>query len=612
MNRKKIKYSILVSILSTTVLFTDFRVNALENDSLTNGISFGEIKPIDIDKTIENVVSTSKSDLFTYSDLVSFVGDSFEIYSHTNSIKEDSTIEFKREDGSIVSFKSEKDNDGIYYYCIKPDKAGNWSVYSVNGTTLLNDKSLSFSVYDNINDYFKPDDLIYPEVRSSKYLRAPSAITNRRITRYSGNDRIETAVNISNSNFNSAHSAIIVNGWKQSDAIAASALAKNLSAPILYVNQYDIPYSTKNELERLDVKNIYVIGGDASVSDEVKNDLYSTVRPVQNVERISGSDRYETALNIAKKAAIYSKGNRAFIVSGRSESDCLAVSAASAENGCLMFYSNNSGELDYNSRNYISNNFSGVYVMNGDKKVNSSESSYFRNRGLAVTNINGYDSYDLNMKLARNREFYTSFNSLYLASGNNSADGIPGSPLAARKGVPLILVNNTNNTSDIVSYIKEKNVSNIYIFGGTNSVPTSVENEIRNDNSGSQETSTLRKNIVSLALQQEGKRYLWAEAGPDKFDCSGLVKYVFEKSGVKNVPRTSGQQFLASKRISSNAIRPGDLVFFGNPVHHVGICIGDGKFINAEGTKEKPEYVRIRNLSYYTNTISGYGNLLND
>lgn len=42
MNRKKIKYSILVSILSTTVLFTDFRVNALENDSLTNGISFGE------------------------------------------------------------------------------------------------------------------------------------------------------------------------------------------------------------------------------------------------------------------------------------------------------------------------------------------------------------------------------------------------------------------------------------------------------------------------------------------------------------------------------------------------------------------------------------------
>ena len=48
----------------------------MEDDSLTNGISFGEIKPIDIDKTIENVVSTSRSDLFTYSDLVSFVGGS--------------------------------------------------------------------------------------------------------------------------------------------------------------------------------------------------------------------------------------------------------------------------------------------------------------------------------------------------------------------------------------------------------------------------------------------------------------------------------------------------------------------------------------------------------
>lgn len=89
-----------------------------------------------------------------------------------------------------------------------------------------------------------------------------------------------------------------------------------------------------------------------------------------------------------------------------------------------------------------------------------------------------------------------------------------------------------------------------------------------------------RAHRVGIALDivraQKGDPYRYGAAGPNAFDCSGLVYYSFRKAGFTGIPRTSRQQAAASRRIKRSAMRKGDLVFFtsGGRVYHVGVFAG--------------------------------------
>lgn len=86
--------------------------------------------------------------------------------------------------------------------------------------------------------------------------------------------------------------------------------------------------------------------------------------------------------------------------------------------------------------------------------------------------------------------------------------------------------------------------------------------------------------IVALAQQQIGQPYVWGGEDPGGFDCSGLVQFVFEQAGMK-LPRTARQQQDAVKQIDAGEAQPGDLVFWGDPAHHVGIYVGGGQVLDA-------------------------------
>lgn len=89
-----------------------------------------------------------------------------------------------------------------------------------------------------------------------------------------------------------------------------------------------------------------------------------------------------------------------------------------------------------------------------------------------------------------------------------------------------------------------------------------------------------------VAMAQRGKPYRWGGAGPNSFDCSGLVQFSFRAVGV-NVPRTSRAQSTAGVPVSRNNLRAGDLLFFYNPVGHVGIYLGYGVMVHSS-TYGKP------------------------
>ncbi|MCD6654065.1 MAG: NlpC/P60 family protein [Sulfurovum sp.] len=99
--------------------------------------------------------------------------------------------------------------------------------------------------------------------------------------------------------------------------------------------------------------------------------------------------------------------------------------------------------------------------------------------------------------------------------------------------------------------------------------------------------------ITSLAKQKLGKKYVWGATGNrDTFDCSGLTTYVYKKNGI-SLPRRAIAQSKVGKPVSKKELRKGDLVFFDTSksrkgyVNHVGIYIGDGKFIHASSAKNK-------------------------
>ena len=85
---------------------------------------------------------------------------------------------------------------------------------------------------------------------------------------------------------------------------------------------------------------------------------------------------------------------------------------------------------------------------------------------------------------------------------------------------------------------------------------------------------------LRYAVKQIGDSYVWGAAVPIRWDCSGLTMRAYEQAGVR-LPHSSRAQFGYGRAIARNNLLPGDLVFFGSPISHVGIYVGKGKMVHA-------------------------------
>jgi cell wall-associated NlpC family hydrolase len=90
--------------------------------------------------------------------------------------------------------------------------------------------------------------------------------------------------------------------------------------------------------------------------------------------------------------------------------------------------------------------------------------------------------------------------------------------------------------------------------------------------------------IISIAKSKVGSKYEPGATGPNSFDCSGFVYYVFKKAGIK-VPRVSTNQAKIGKKLQRDELKKGDIVCFDTAkrgkVNHTGIYLGDGRFIHS-------------------------------
>ncbi len=110
---------------------------------------------------------------------------------------------------------------------------------------------------------------------------------------------------------------------------------------------------------------------------------------------------------------------------------------------------------------------------------------------------------------------------------------------------------------------------------------------------GSSRSSRSANRTIRIAKRYLGRRYVWGAVGPRSFDCSGFTQYVMRKSKGVRLPRVSRKQAYYGRYISRSHLRPGDLIFFDTShrrrgyVNHVGIYIGNNKFIHASSARHR-------------------------
>jgi cell wall-associated NlpC family hydrolase len=102
---------------------------------------------------------------------------------------------------------------------------------------------------------------------------------------------------------------------------------------------------------------------------------------------------------------------------------------------------------------------------------------------------------------------------------------------------------------------------------------------------------------LRAAVTQLGKSYRWGAEGPQSFDCSGLTFWAFKQAGI-TLPRSSSQQARIGTPVGWNDMRAGDLVFYYQPVSHVGIYVGDGIMINAPQTGDVVKYQKVSSAAF--------------
>ena len=85
---------------------------------------------------------------------------------------------------------------------------------------------------------------------------------------------------------------------------------------------------------------------------------------------------------------------------------------------------------------------------------------------------------------------------------------------------------------------------------------------------------------IEVALSKVGAPYVWGASGPNGFDCSGLTSFAYAAAGI-SLPHSSRAQSGIGQRVSRSDLKPGDLVFFYDPISHVGLYIGNGMMVHA-------------------------------
>ncbi|KKI91291.1 hypothetical protein WQ54_15520 [Bacillus sp. SA1-12] len=341
-------------------------------------------------------------------------------------------------------------------------------------------------------------------------------------TRVSGSDRLATAIEISKkgwpSGLDGERVVILARADNPADALSAASLSGAKNAPILLTYPNTISTKVLDEIRRLNTVKVYVLGGEKAISNTVVNTLKSKGL---EVERISGSERYQTAYNINREAGT-DTNTRAIVASGTSVADALSASTDSAING-VPIYLVTKDTIPVN----IPSNIKSVNIYGGTGVVSQKVEDSLRSKGISVKRYAGKDRYDTNRLALANFQP----NNAILVRGTSVStgkedypDSVAASGLAHRKNAAIVLSHNTNYLPNVRILVNKLGVYNVFVLGGTSAISNALVSAYQSsypDPLGKLQITSLDldkdkvviKNVDSRDLNLTGWRLFSADGG---------------------------------------------------------------------------------------------------
>ena len=266
-------------------------------------------------------------------------------------------------------------------------------------------------------------------------------------------------------------------------------------------------------------------------------------------------------------------------------------------------------EIGLNLRKGPGTSYSVIRTLSKGTAVTVHSSS----NGWSKISVNGVEGYV-------STSFLSSTNPSTNSSTSNETTSTmyvtPDAGLNLRKGAgtSYSVVKTLSKGTAVTVHSSSNGWSKVSVNGVEGYVSTSYLSSTKPSTSGSSSSSSSNSStsvsvdkVLDFAHQQLGKPYVWGAQGPNSFDCSGLIYYVYKNAANITLPRTSVEQSKFGTTVSKSNLKAGDLVFFdtngpnNGAVSHVGIYAGEGQLIHASSSNKKIVKVNME-TSYWNNT----------
>lgn len=297
------------------------------------------------------------------------------------------------------------------------------------------------------------------------------------VTRIEGDDRYATAAALAvAARPEGARSAILARGDDFADALAAGALVEPTNGAVLLTEADRIPTPTQRALEELNVGLVYIMGGPAAITDEVRSELEDDYQVV----RISGANRYATAAAVARqldqREAVGMLGGRrtAFVVNGQAFPDALAASSASAAGGFPILLTNTEELPDETVTVLEELDIGRVIVVGGTATIGLPVQIALQQGGYLLEEISGPDRAATAAAVARRfveSTLVLQGHTAVIARGDEFPDALAAGSYAGIAAAPMLLAPRPDDPGVatmryLAGRLEQGGVENLVVVGG--------------------------------------------------------------------------------------------------------------------------------------------------
>ena len=284
--------------------------------------------------------------------------------------------------------------------------------------------------------------------------------TSNKLTQIVGSNYIDTSIQISRKGWTASDNAIIASSEDFPDALGGTSLGITLDCPMFLSSKYTVDTEVLNELKRLNVKKVYILGGEGAISSNV-----ATIISTQGytIVRLEGKDRYETAVAVGQEIVNQGGTDTVYIANANNFADALSGAVFAGKQKAPILLTDKNNLPDVNKQALSKWGIKNYYVLGGEGVISQSviddisvlptnDDMYTKNHTSRLWGQNRYETSQAIISM-----FTLSKDNLTVVTGKDYHNALVAAPYASKINMPILLMDDDCSYSN-KEYIFDKNL----------------------------------------------------------------------------------------------------------------------------------------------------------